>query len=231
LNRLDEAPRWLLGIVAAAHGAVLLGLTFSSGITPASRALAFTETLARFPAAQRFAPPQALQVALVAPPAAAPAPARPAEPRPAPTPRRAAPAPAQAPIPAPAVASDTPARDAAPSTAAVAAAATQAAPAASAVAIVQPPRFDAAYLNNPKPPYPPLARRMGEEGKATLRVLVTPDGLPERIELAESAGSPRLDEAALEAVKHWRFVPARQGETAVAAWVRVPIAFLLEKNR
>lgn len=72
---------------------------------------------------------------------------------------------------------------------------------------------------------------MGEEGKATLRVLVTPDGLPERIELAESAGSPRLDEAALEAVRHWRFVPARQGETAVSAWVRVPIAFLLEKNR
>ena len=200
MNKLDEAPRWLLGIVAAAHGAVLLGLTL--------------------PAAPRFAPPQALQVALVAPPAAAPAPpspARPAEARP---------------VPATTAAREIPAREAASAPAPAAVASAPAAPsAAPAIAAVLPPRFDAAYLNNPKPPYPPLARRMGEEGKATLRVLVTADGLPERIELAESAGSPRLDEAALDAVRHWRFVPARQGEAAVAAWVRVPIAFRLEKNR
>ncbi|MDM7462289.1 MAG: energy transducer TonB [Tepidimonas taiwanensis] len=99
------------------------------------------------------------------------------------------------------------------------------------MAAIEPPRFDADYLNNPKPTYPPLARRLGEEGKVTLRVLVTPQGQPERIELAESAGSPRLDEAAIEAVRRWRFAPARQGDTAVAAWVRVPIAFRLENNR
>jgi protein TonB len=45
---------------------------------------------------------------------------------------------------------------------------------------VLPPRFDAAYLNNPKPSYPPLARRLGEEGRVTLRVHVTPDGLPQK---------------------------------------------------
>jgi protein TonB len=219
VNRLDEAPRWLLGIVAAAHGAVLLGLTF--------------------PAAQRFAPPRPLQVALVTAPAAAPAapsPLRPAEARSAPAPRRTAPAPAPAPATepasAPATDSDIPARETATAPAPALVASAHAAPsAAPAVADVLPPRFDAAYLNNPKPSYPPLARRMGEEGKATLRVHVTPEGLPERIELAESAGSPRLDEAALEAVRHWRFVPARQGDTAVAAWVRVPIVFRLEKNR
>lgn len=199
MNRLDEAPRWLLALVAAAHGAVLLGLTF--------------------PAQQRFAPAQTLQVALVAPPAAVPAPRRP-PPTTVPIPVPATPAPAEAP------ASEN-ASSPAPAVAAAAAAPAAVPPAAT----LQPPRFDAAYLNNPKPPYPPLARRLGEEGQATLRVLVTPEGRPERIELAESAGSPRLDEAALEAVRHWRFAPARQGDIAVAAWVRVPIAFRLEKNR
>lgn len=212
MSRLDEAPRWLLAIVLAAHGAVLLGLTF--------------------PATRSFAPAQALQVALVAPPAVVPAPARPAEAHPAPAPRRATPKQEPTPVPAAPLPSEAPALEAASSPAPAAAAAAQAAPAATPpAAALQPPRFDAAYLNNPKPPYPPLARRLGEEGQATLRVLVTPEGRPERVELAESAGSPRLDEAALEAVRHWRFVPARQGDIAVAAWVRVPIAFRLENNR
>ncbi len=90
-----------------------------------------------------------------------------------------------------------------------------------------PPRFDADYLQNPPPPYPPLARRMGEQGRVVLRVLVSPEGLPERVELRTSSGSPRLDESALETVRQWKFVPARQGDQAVPAWVLVPISFTL----
>jgi protein TonB len=93
---------------------------------------------------------------------------------------------------------------------------------------ITPPRFDAAYLDNPPPPYPSQARRLGERGRVVLRVLVTAVGLPERVELRTSSGSPRLDGAALQAVQRWKFVPARQGETPVSAWVLVPILFTLE---
>ena len=92
-----------------------------------------------------------------------------------------------------------------------------------------PPNFNAAYLDNPAPAYPPLARRSGEQGRVVLRVLVTASGNADAIELRTSSGSSRLDQAAIETVKRWRFVPARQGDQAVAAWVLVPIAFALER--
>ena len=90
------------------------------------------------------------------------------------------------------------------------------------------PRFDADYLQNPAPVYPSMARRMGEQGRVLLRVVVRPDGMPDTVVLRQSSGSQRLDEAALEAVRKWRFVPARQGSTPVTAAVIVPIAFSLE---
>jgi len=90
------------------------------------------------------------------------------------------------------------------------------------------PRFDAAYLQNPAPAYPALSRRAGEKGKVLLRVVVRPDGTPETVELRQSSGAVRLDEAALEAVRKWRFVPARRGDTPVTAAVIVPIVFSLE---
>ncbi len=93
---------------------------------------------------------------------------------------------------------------------------------------VVPPRFNADYLQNPAPPYPPLARRMGEQGRVVLRVLVSPAGLPEQVELKRSSGSPRLDQSALDTVRRWKFVPARQGEQPVPAWVLVPISFTLQ---
>lgn len=101
------------------------------------------------------------------------------------------------------------------------------APAPVQEAIVQ-PRFDADYLKNPAPPYPPLSRRLGEEGKVILRVLVSPGGTAETVEIKTSSGSPRLDEAAAGTVRQWRFVPARRGETALQSWVLVPIIFKLE---
>ncbi|MEO8135894.1 MAG: energy transducer TonB [Betaproteobacteria bacterium] len=93
---------------------------------------------------------------------------------------------------------------------------------------VAPPRFDAAYLNNPPPAYPAFSRRTGEQGKVMLRVHVTAQGSTDEVTLKTSSGFPRLDESALNTVRQWRFVPARQGEQVVAAWVLVPLTFRLE---
>jgi len=90
------------------------------------------------------------------------------------------------------------------------------------------PGFSATYLRNPAPRYPVAARRAGEQGTVTLRVLVTREGLPERVDMEKSSGSAHLDNAALEAVKGWRFNPARHGAEAVEGWVLVPIVFRLE---
>jgi len=93
---------------------------------------------------------------------------------------------------------------------------------------VTPPVFNAAYLRNPPPRYPPAARRNSEEGTVVLRVLVTTDGTASRTELDRSSGSAALDSAALEAVRSWRFVPARRGTQNIEDWVRVPVVFRLE---
>lgn len=94
---------------------------------------------------------------------------------------------------------------------------------------VTPPRSDAAYLNNPRPAYPLAARRRGDQGTVYVRVLVTADGLAGNVALEKSSGHPSLDEAALSAVKSWRFVPARQGGQAVESPYVVPVVFKLDQ--
>lgn len=89
------------------------------------------------------------------------------------------------------------------------------------------PRFDADYLQNPEPAYPSLSRRLREEGKVILRVLVNPEGVAEQVEVRQSSGHARLDQAALATVRRWRFIPARRGTEHLAAWVLVPLSFQL----
>jgi len=89
-------------------------------------------------------------------------------------------------------------------------------------------REGANYSKNPRPPYPSLARRQGWEGTTLLRVQVTPSGKPSAIQVQRTSGRSALDDAALEAVKRWSFVPATQGGTPVSGWVTVPIVFRLQ---
>jgi protein TonB len=96
-----------------------------------------------------------------------------------------------------------------------------------APAPVIPPRFNAAYLNNPAPAYPATSREMGEEGRVVLRVFVNERGQPEEVQVRTSSGFSRLDEAAKATVRQWKFVPAKRGDTAISAWVLVPISFNL----
>lgn len=107
-------------------------------------------------------------------------------------------------------------------------AAAPAPPAPRSEPVTTPPVFNAAYLRNPPPRYPLAARRNGDEGTVMLRVLVTVDGAAARVELDRSSGSASLDSAALDAVRSWRFVPARRGSQNVEDWVRVPVVFRIE---
>jgi protein TonB len=187
----------------------------------------------------RVTPPMPVEHQRPPEPVAAPQPAMPEPPPPAPpvavTPT---PAPIEAP-PAPAAAAATTTATSTPSSGAptVAAAAPSAAVAAPAArpgndgppaGPIVPPRFDADYLQNEAPAYPPQSKRLGEEGKVVLVVQVSADGAPLSVNLKNSSGWPRLDQAALAAVRHWRFAPARIGDKAVIASVLVPLSFSLD---
>lgn len=94
-----------------------------------------------------------------------------------------------------------------------------------APAAVVPPSFNAAYLNNPPPAYPAASKRYGEQGIVMLDVYVLADGTAGKVSVQKSSGFPRLDNAALEAVKQWKFVPAKRLGETVAAPVTVPVRF------
>ena len=83
------------------------------------------------------------------------------------------------------------------------------------------------YAYNPQPDYPMLLREQGVGGVVWLRVWVDSDGHPGEIKLAKGSGYRLLDDAALRAVRLWRFVPAKQGAQSLASWVEFPIRFTL----
>lgn len=90
------------------------------------------------------------------------------------------------------------------------------------------PSTDADYLQNPKPVYPAMSKRLNEQGKVQVRVLIGEDGRPQKAELRQSSGFDRLDNAALNTVMQWRYVPGKRGGVPEAMWYLVPINFVLE---
>ncbi|WP_435531282.1 energy transducer TonB [Ramlibacter albus] len=90
------------------------------------------------------------------------------------------------------------------------------------------PSSDADYLHNPKPAYPAMSKRMGEQGKVLVRVLIGADGSLIEAAITQSSGYERLDQAALSAVRQWRFVPGKRNGVAVQMAHQVPINFVLE---
>jgi len=84
------------------------------------------------------------------------------------------------------------------------------------------------YAQNPKPTYPQEAREKGYEGEVILRVEVLPNGRVGQIEVKNSSGYELLDRSALTAVRQWKFVPAKKGETPIPLWVNIPIKFQLQ---
>ena len=90
------------------------------------------------------------------------------------------------------------------------------------------PRFGVSYLNNPAPDYPALSRRLGEEGRVLMKVLVSADGAAETVQIEKTSGTERLDNAAMAAVKRWRFIPAKKNNVPLSAYVLVPMKFSLD---
>lgn len=93
---------------------------------------------------------------------------------------------------------------------------------------VELPSSDADYLKNPSPVYPAISKRLGEQGKVLVRVLIGTDGTAQKAELRQSSGFDRLDQSALNAVLKWQYVPGKRGGVAEAMWFVVPINFTLE---
>ncbi len=75
--------------------------------------------------------------------------------------------------------------------------------------------------------YPASSRRLGEEGKASARVVLDARGSVMSWSLHASSGFARLDVALGCVIKHFAFVPARRDGQSVASVVLLPIVFRL----
>lgn len=86
---------------------------------------------------------------------------------------------------------------------------------------------DGSGFSNPKPPYPTISRRMGEEGLVMLSVYILADGTVGDVSIKKSSGFRRLDESALKTVWRWRYAPAKRHGKPVAIRYAQPIRFSL----
>ena len=80
-------------------------------------------------------------------------------------------------------------------------------------------------VDGEKPDYPVSARANGWEGTVRLQILVSAKGRVEDVRIASGSGFAELDAAARQAVQKWRFSPALQNGSPVAAWAVLPVVF------
>jgi len=86
------------------------------------------------------------------------------------------------------------------------------------------------YHHNPKPVYPPLAKRRGWEGTVLLLVEVLPNGACRDIQIKQTSGYTLLDKAAVKAVKRWKFTPGLENGIPQTTVILVPIRFSLRTS-
>ena len=219
LNRLGA-----LGLVILLHLAFFYAL--KSGLTLPARPPEPREIIATLIAAQPApAPKPQAPAPQPQPPKPKPKPVVKPQPRPEPAPkaisRPAEPAPAP-----PAVA------EAAPQAASAAPPGPAAAPAGppGPPAPIQPKTVTngVEYLQPPRPEYPALSRRMGEEGTVMLRILINERGRAERADIHKSSGAPRLDESARQAALRAVFRPYTENGRPIPVYAILPISFQLD---
>lgn len=84
------------------------------------------------------------------------------------------------------------------------------------------------YLERPAPVYPEASKRLGETGTVVVRALIDPAGHAQDVAVQRSSGHPRLDNAAVDAVRRARFRPYLDNGVAVPVRVTIPLNFELE---
>jgi periplasmic protein TonB len=89
------------------------------------------------------------------------------------------------------------------------------------------PAQDLKVTTRTEPIYPAASRRANEEGTVRLRILVDERGMPREVQIAQGSGFPRLDQAAMDAVRKWRFAAATNGSQTITAWTNVAVTFRL----
>jgi TonB family protein len=86
------------------------------------------------------------------------------------------------------------------------------------------------YKENSPPAYPAIARVRGYEGVVLVSAEVLPDGRVGSMKIRKSSGYAILDQSAIEAVKPWKFEPAKKSGNPFTVWVELPIKFILNNN-
>lgn len=218
----------LLLLVVAVHAGALVAVFYAPQSVPKTVTLPTVQgVLILAPPAETAQAPSAQET----PPPVEPPP-EPVPPKPQPQPKPPEPKPMPKPVVAPP--SETAITQAEPEVEQSAPAAAQqvAVPTAtdndSLGAPVTPPHEDAHHLNNPRPAYPSVSRRLREQGTVMLEVLILPNGSVGDVRIKESSGFKRLDDTAVKAVKQWRYTPARRGNETIEYWYLQPIEFSLQ---
>ena len=86
------------------------------------------------------------------------------------------------------------------------------------------------YRENTPPVYPEIARVRGYEGIVLVSAEILPDGRVGNMKIRKSSGYAILDQSAIEAVKPWKFEPAKKSGNPFTVWVELPIKFILHNN-
>jgi protein TonB len=86
------------------------------------------------------------------------------------------------------------------------------------------------YKENALPAYPEIARVRGYEGIVLVSAEILPDGHVGNMKIRKSSGYAILDQSAIEAVKPWKFEPAKKSGSPFTVWVELPIKFILHNN-
>ena len=89
------------------------------------------------------------------------------------------------------------------------------------------PSVDMSMMRARPPRYPPAMLRRGVQGEVMLRILVTADGRPEKIEVEKSSGHREFDRSAMQAARNWRFNAGVRDGASYAGWALVPVRFTL----
>ncbi|NTX30311.1 energy transducer TonB [Burkholderia pyrrocinia] len=138
-----------------------------------------------------------------------------------PTPQPVAQSQTPSPTPAPAAADPTPA----PAAPAPAAPAATPGPARETMQVSAPKNVPTLQCNFVKPDYPSMSRRRGESGTAYVHFVVGVTGKIESIDLQKSSGYPRLDDAALDAMRSTTCRPYIENGQAIRAARTQPYSF------